>query len=108
MKAESFIKLMRTIINEEVRKVVREELHGVINESKTPKPNFREKYKSQVDPNFSMSSLMDGDADMIPVKNGRPALMNVSNNPTVNSILMETANQMRMDPSSNSFFEGLR
>jgi hypothetical protein len=108
MKAESFIKLMRTIINEEVRKVVREELRGVINESATPRPNLREKYKSQLDPTFSMSSLMDDDADSIPLRNGKPALINVSNNSTVNSILMETANQMRQDPGSNAFFEGLR
>jgi hypothetical protein len=110
MKAESFIKLMRTIINEEVRKVVREELHGVINESTTPtsRPNLRDKYKSQFDPSFSMTSLMDNSTDSIPLRNGTPALVNVSNNPTVNSILMETANQMRMDPGSNAFYEGLR
>jgi hypothetical protein len=108
MKAESFIKLMRTIINEEVRKVVREELRGVINESSTPRPNLREKYKSQFEPNFSMSSLIEDDSDTIPLRNGQPALVNISNNSTVNSILMETANQMRIDPTSNAFYEGLR
>ena len=111
MKAESFIKLMRTIISEEVRKAVREELRGVINESAKPvmpKPNLRDKYKSQLDSGFSMNSLMEDNTDVIPLKNGKPALVNVSNNSTVNSILMETANQMRQDPHSNSFFEGLR
>lgn len=106
MKAESFIKLMRTIINEEVRKVVREELRGAITESN--RPNLRDKYKSQLDPNFSMASLMDEPTSAIPLKNGKPALVNVSNNPTVNSILMETATQMRQDPQAGSFFEGLR
>ena len=107
MKAESFIKLMRTIINEEVRKVVREELRGVIAEEN--RPNLKDKYKNKFDSDYSMSSLMEDSDSRIPLgKSGKPALVNISGNPMVNSILMETATQMRQDPQSSAFFEGLR
>lgn len=107
MKAEAFVKLLRTIVNEEVRKVVREEMRGMISEQN--RPNLRDKYKSSLDSEFNMSSLMSGDSEyVIPTnKNGQPKVVNVSGNPLMNSILMETANQMKADPGSRAFFEGL-
>lgn len=106
MKAESFIKLMRTIINEEVRKVVREELRGVITEQ--TRPNLRDKYKDQFSSEYSMNSLMEEQKAVPLNKYGQPSIVNTTGNPLMNSILMETATQMRQDPQSSAFFEGLR
>lgn len=107
MKAEAFVKLLRTIVSEEVRKVVREEMRGMLNEQN--RPNLKDKYKGTMDSGFNMSSLMNTDDNYaVPTdKSGKPKVVNVSNNPLMNSILMETATQMKMDPGSRAFFEGL-
>jgi len=113
MKAEAFVKLLRTIINEEVRKVVREELRNSINETTTrpnnsyyePKTSLRDKYSSIL----NMDDMHSNTNQRLPLnKEGKPAIVNLSGNSVVNSILMETANQMKQDPGSNAFFEGLR
>ena len=116
MKAEAFIKVLRTIINEEVRKVVREELNRSLNEGtaqpttrfEEPKISLRDKYRDVLNPD-SIGSLSNMHNDRVPLnKEGKPAVVNLSGNGLVNSILAETAQQMRQDPGSNAFFEGLR
>lgn len=118
MKAEAFIKVLRTIINEEVRKVVREELSSTLNEGRgvyaqtpsyqEPKVSLRDKYRDILGGD-EMASLSSMHNDRVPLnKQGKPAVVNLSGNGLVNSILMETAQQMRQDPGSNAFFEGLR
>lgn len=116
MKADAFIKVLRTIINEEVRKVVREELTRTLNEGVSsskavytePKVSLRDKYKDVLDPN-NLGSLTDLHDERVPLnKQGTPAVVNLAGNSLVNSILAETAQQMRTDPGSSAFFEGLR
>lgn len=116
MKADAFIKLLRTVINEEVRKVVREELNNSLNENTSiSKPNFseptislRDKYKDILSTD-SFGSLSSMHNERVPLnKEGKPAVVNLAGNGIVNSILAETAQQMRQDPGSNAFFEGLR
>lgn len=116
MKADAFIKVLRTIINEEVRKVVREELSRTLTEGvssskplyEEPKISLRDKYKDVLSPD-SLGSLSSMHNERVPLnKEGKPAVVNLSGNGLVNSILMETAQQMRQDPGAGSFFEGLR
>lgn len=118
MKADAFIKVLRTIINEEVRKVVREELSRTLNEGyeaqnsrpshQEPKISLRDKYKDILGSD-DISSLSSMHNERVPLnKEGKPAVVNLSGNGLVNSILMETAQQMRQDPGSGAFFEGLR
>lgn len=116
MKTESFIKLLRTIISEEVRKAVRAELNTALNENTNtkipaysePKISLREKYRDVLGVD-SFGSIASNSKDKVPLnKEGTPAIVNLSGNNLVNSILAETAQQMRQDPGSNAFFEGLR
>lgn len=116
MKADAFIKVLRTIINEEVRKVVREELHRTLNEGifapkplyEEPKISLRDKYKDVLNTD-NFGSLTSMHNERVPLnKDGKPAVVNLSGNGLVNSILAETAQQMRQDPGAGSFFEGLR
>lgn len=112
MKAESFVKLLRTIISEEVRKVVREELSRTLNENSNtvartePKISLRDKYKNLLNTNDLVDNLYENKVPMN--KEGKPAIVNLSGNNLVNSILIETAQQMKADPQAGSFFEGLR
>ena len=117
MKADAFIKVLRTIINEEVRKVVREELSRTLlaegNSQPTPRYeesriSLRDKYKDVLNMD-SFGETTVSNSDRVPLnKDGKPAVVNLASNGLVNSILMETAKQMRQDPQSNAFFEGLR
>lgn len=115
MKADKFVKLLRTIISEEVRKVVKEELSRTLNEHNSmqepqsvhnyvePKVSLREKYRDILGSEFKPQP------PAVPLnKEGKPALVNLSGNSVMNSILAETAQQMRQDPQAQSFFEGLR
>lgn len=105
MKADLFVKLMRKIISEEVRRVVREELRLTLSEntntrtpieSYSPAPDLRSKYASVFD-----TKDLGGNKKVAPINN-------TSAMSSVNALLMETANQMKSDPGAQSFFEGLR
>jgi hypothetical protein len=116
MKAEAFIKVLRTIINEEVRKVVREELNNSLNENiipnksayQEPRVSLRDKYRDVLSTD-NFGELTSMHQNRVPLnKEGKPAVVNLSGNGLVNSILAETAQQMRQDPGSGAFYEGLR
>ena len=102
MKADKFIKLMRTIISEEVRRVVREELKltlieqrnaGSVVDSYVP-GSVTNKYRNLLDDEFEATRSTKSN---IKFSSGNP----------MNSLLAETAEQMRTDPASKAFFEGL-
>jgi|LakMenE01Jun11ns_1017448.scaffolds.fasta_scaffold9820724_2 hypothetical protein len=103
MKADKFVQLMRTIISEEVRRVVREELKLSLTEqrqSDSAQSSFmpgsmKNKYKSLLED------------DVFEMESPKQRVSNITSNKTVNSLLEETAQQMRTDPAAKSFFEGL-
>lgn len=104
MKADKFVNALRTIIGEEVRKAVREEMRLILEESTTVTteiPNtdlLRERFSKQI--------MASEDADFIPKpKKGKAPAPRVAN---INSILAETATSMHADPNASAFFEGLK
>ena len=76
MKADTFIKLLRKVIREEVQAVVREEL-GILLEAPTPKPVVAETKKPAV-----KNSMVES------IKPAKP--MTFTNNNILNDILNET------------------
>lgn len=102
MNSDKFIKLMRTIIAEEVRRVVREELRLSLNEQRESKADYS---NSESYTPGSMKSkyafLMEEDKPQKPQRGQ-------SNGPaSMQDLLAETAATMRHDPNSKQFFEGL-
>lgn len=107
MKADKFIKTLRTIIREEVRLAVRQEMEllleqpsPIISETRQerisqPVPDLRSKYAA---------SLM-GDAPIKYSNKQTNRAVPVADN--INEILAETAKSMRNDPDSRGFYEGL-
>ena len=84
MKADTFVKLLRKVVREEVQAVVREEL-GLLLEAPTPKPVVAESKKPVVK-NSMVESIR-------PAKPTQPVkAMSFSNNDVLNQILNETAN----------------
>jgi hypothetical protein len=82
MKADTFVKLLRKVIREEVQAVVREEL-GILLEAPTPKPVVAET-KSPAVKNSMVESIR-------PAKPKQPAKpMAFTNNNILNDILNET------------------
>jgi hypothetical protein len=83
MKADTFIKLLRKVIREEVQTVVREEL-GTLLEAPTPKPVMTESKQTIV-----KNSLVDS---IKPTKITKPTKsVSFTNNNVLNDILNETA-----------------
>jgi len=84
MKADTFVKLLRKVVREEVQAVVREEL-GLLLEAPTPKPVVAESKKPAIK-NSMVESIR-------PAKPTQPSKsMNFSSNNVLNDILNETAN----------------
>ena len=83
MKADTFIKLLRKVIREEVQSVVREEL-GLLLEAPSPKPVMTESKKSYV-----TNSLVESIKPTPPKKSTRS--MNFTNNSILNEMLNQTA-----------------
>jgi hypothetical protein len=84
MKADTFVKLLRKVVREEVQAVVREEL-GLLLEAPASKPVVAESKKPAVK-NSMVESIR-------PAKPTQPSkTMNFSNNDVLNQILNETAN----------------
>ena len=82
MKADTFVKLLRKVIREEVQAVVREEL-GILLEAPAPKPVVAET-KNPVVKNSMVESIK-------PAKPKQPSKpMNFTNNNILNDILNET------------------
>lgn len=102
MKADKFIDVMRKLIREEVRNVIREELRLFENTQSNQKmaeptdyPNF-DYVKRDLAAAFSTPKSAKSAADQQPAVGGN-----------LNSILLETAKSMKTDPFSKSFYEGL-
>ena len=84
MKADTFVKLLRKVVREEVQAVVREEL-GLLLEAPASKPVVAESKKPAV-----KNSMVEA---IRPAKPTQPAkAMNFSSNDVLNQILNETAN----------------
>jgi len=84
MKADTFVKLLRKVVREEVQAVVREEL-GLLLEAPTPKPVVAESKKPAIK-NSMVESIR-------PAKPTQPSKsMSFSSNNVLNDILNETAN----------------
>lgn len=84
MKADTFIKLLRKVIREEVQAVVKEEL-GILLETSSSKPTVTETKKPVV--KNSMIESIKSTKPIQPVKS-----MSFTNNNVLNDILNETAN----------------
>lgn len=84
MKADTFVKLLRKVVREEVQAVVREEL-GLLLEAPTPKPVVAESKKPVV-----KNSMVESIRPAKPTQPAKP--MNFSSNDVLNQILNETAN----------------
>jgi len=78
MKTDTFVKLLRKVVREEVQQVVREEL-GLLLETPEPKKTVVE----------TKNSLVDSIKDSIPAKPITPTMF--TNNSILNDILNETA-----------------
>jgi hypothetical protein len=78
MKTDTFVKLLRKVVREEVQQVVREEL-GLLLETPEPKKTVVE----------TKNSLVDSIKDSIPAKPVTPTMF--ANNSILNDILNETA-----------------
>jgi hypothetical protein len=78
MKTDTFVKLLRKVVREEVQQVVREEL-GLLLETPEPKKTVVE----------TKNSLVDSIKDSIPAKPITPTMF--ANNSILNDILNETA-----------------
>jgi len=104
MNADKFVKLMRTIISEEVRRVVREELRLSLTEQRYSEPK-----ESSYTPGAIKSKYQNIFEDEFETPNTfvKKPSGPISKNKSVNSLLEETAEQMRTDPASRAFFEGL-
>jgi hypothetical protein len=84
MKADTFVKLLRKVVREEVQAVVREEL-GLLLEAPAPKPVVAESKKPAIK-NSMVESIR-------PAKPTQPSKsMSFSSNNVLNDILNETAN----------------
>jgi hypothetical protein len=84
MKADTFVKLLRKVVREEVQAVVREEL-GLLLEAPTPKPVVAESKKPAI-----KNSMVESIRPAKPTQPSKP--MSFSNNNVLNDILNETAN----------------
>jgi len=84
MKADTFVKLLRKVVREEVQAVVREEL-GLLLEAPASKPVVAESKKPAV-----KNSMVDSIRPAKPAQPSKP--MSFSNNDVLNQILNETAN----------------
>jgi hypothetical protein len=82
MKADTFVKLLRKVIREEVQAVVREEL-GILLEAPTPKPVVAETKKPAV-----KNSMVESIKPAKPKQPSKP--MTFTNNNILNDILNET------------------
>ena len=82
MKADTFIKLLRKVIREEVQAVVREEL-GILLEAPAPKPVVAEAKKTTV-----KNSMVESIKPAKPTQPSKP--MAFTNNNILNEILNET------------------
>ena len=82
MKADTFVKLLRKVIREEVQAVVREEL-GILLEAPDPKPVVAEAKKTTV-----KNSMVESIKPAKPTQPAKP--MNFTNNNILNDILNET------------------
>ena len=78
MKTDTFVKLLRKVVREEVQQVVREEL-GLLLETPEPKKTVVE----------TKNSLVDSIKDSIPARPVTPTMF--ANNSILNDILNETA-----------------
>lgn len=83
MKADTFIKLLRKVIREEVQAVVREEL-GILLEAPSPKPVVAEAKKTTV-----KNSMVESIKPAKPTQPLKPTTF--TNNNILNEILNETA-----------------
>jgi hypothetical protein len=83
MKADTFVKLLRKVIREEVQAVVREEL-GILLEAPEPKPVVAETRQTTV-----KNSMVESIKPAKPTQPLKP--MNFTNNNILNEILNETA-----------------
>jgi hypothetical protein len=83
MKADTFVKLLRKVIREEVQAVVREEL-GILLEAPKPKPVVAEARQTTV-----KNSMVESIKPAKPTQPLKP--MNFTNNNILNEILNETA-----------------
>jgi hypothetical protein len=83
MKADTFVKLLRKVIREEVQAVVREEL-GILLEAPEPKPVVAEARQTTV-----KNSMVESIKPAKPTQPLKP--MNFTNNNILNEILNETA-----------------
>jgi len=83
MKADTFIKLLRKVIREEVQAVVREEL-GILLEAPDPKPVVAETKKTAV-----KNSMVESIKPAKPTQPSKPT--SFTNNNILNEILNETA-----------------
>jgi len=83
MKTDTFIKLLRKVIREEVQAVVREEL-GILLEAPDPKPVVAETKQTTV-----KNSMVESIKPAKPTQPSKP--MNFTNNNVLNDILNETA-----------------
>lgn len=84
MKADTFVKLLRKVIREEVQAVVREEL-GILLEAPAPKPVVAEANKTTV-----KNSMVESIKPAKPTQPLKPTAF--TNNNILNEILNETAN----------------
>jgi hypothetical protein len=84
MKADTFVKLLRKVIREEVQAVVREEL-GILLEAPAPKPVVAETNKTTV-----KNSMVESIRPAKPAQPSKPTAF--TNNNILNDILNETAN----------------
>jgi hypothetical protein len=84
MKADTFVKLLRKVVREEVQAVVREEL-GILLEAPAPKPVVAETNKTTV-----KNSMVESIRPAKPTQPSKPA--SFTNNNILNDILNETAN----------------
>ena len=83
MKADTFVKLLRKVIREEVQAVVREEL-GILIEAPDPKPVVAEAKKTTV-----KNSMVESIKPAKPTQPAKP--MAFTNNNILNEILNQTA-----------------
>lgn len=107
MNADKFVKLMRTIIAEEVRRVVREELRLSLMEQQSTVTPTKSSYVAGSLKDKYGSLMESDDMSFMPKQKTSVPGVNISNDRTVNSLLAETAQSMQSDPHARSFFEGL-
>jgi hypothetical protein len=85
MKADTFVKLLRKVVREEVQAVVREELGLLLETPTVSKPMVAESNKPSV-----KNSMVESIRPAKPTQSSKP--MSFSNNDVLNQILNETAN----------------